>query len=158
MWTYDNSFLPSRDCFSGESPIPDVRILTSSGLTIPAHSTVLASVPKLLERIIDRPGKSWNSKKIIPILDVPCNAVLSFIRFITSSRCEDFEIEEYGINLLALSHLFSVPQLKERCTKGLAEQLTSENVVDVLQLSRLYDAPDLRLKCLNFMSKEFKQV
>ncbi|KAF6146115.1 hypothetical protein GIB67_004477 [Kingdonia uniflora] len=147
-----------NDLFSDETAIPDVRILTSGGLTIPAHSAILRSGSKVLEKIINRPRKSRSSYRTIPILGVPCNAVVAFLRFMYSSRCEDEEIEAYGITLLALSHLFSVPQLKERCAKGLAGRLTTENIVDVLQLSRLCDAPGLRLKCIKFMSKEFKQV
>lgn len=67
-------------------------------------------------------------------------------------------MEKHGIHLLALSHVYLVPQLKQRCTKGLAEQLTIKNAVDVLQLARLCDAPDLYLKCLKFISTNFKKV
>ncbi|CAN4099261.1 unnamed protein product [Withania somnifera] len=67
-------------------------------------------------------------------------------------------MERYGIHLLALSHVYLVPQLKQRCTKGLAERLTIENAVDVLQLARLCDAPDLYLKSVKFLSSNFKNV
>ncbi|KAK1387691.1 BTB/POZ and TAZ domain-containing protein 2 [Heracleum sosnowskyi] len=45
-----------------------------------------------------------------------------------------------------MSHVYLVPQLKQRCTKALAQELTIENVVDVLQLAKLCDAPGLYLK------------
>ena len=67
-------------------------------------------------------------------------------------------MEEFGIHLLALSHVYSLPQLKTRCTKGLIERLTIENVVDVLQLARLCDAPDLYLKCMKLIASRFKSV
>lgn len=67
-------------------------------------------------------------------------------------------MEKFGIHLLALSHVYSVPQLKQRCSKGLGERLTIENVVDVLQLARLCDAPDLYLKCMKLVSSRFKAV
>jgi hypothetical protein len=51
-----------------------------------------------------------------------------------------------------------VPQLKQRCTKDLAQRLTIEKVVDVLQLARLFDAPDLYLKCMKLVYKHFKAV
>ncbi|KDO69414.1 hypothetical protein CISIN_1g017954mg [Citrus sinensis] len=67
-------------------------------------------------------------------------------------------MEKYGIHLLALSHVYSVPQLKQRCTKGLGERLTIDNVVDVLQLARLCDAPDLYLRCMKLAASRFKAV
>ncbi|KAJ9677963.1 hypothetical protein PVL29_022753 [Vitis rotundifolia] len=146
------------DQISGEIREPDVYIVTSGGLRIPANASVLASVSPVLENILDRPRKYRRSEKIIPILGVPCDAVLAFVRFLYSSRCTDDEMETYGIHLLALSHVFLVPQLKQRCTKGLAERLTNDNVVDVLQLARLCDAPDLYIKCMRLISDHFKTV
>lgn len=73
-------------------------------------------------------------------------------------RCTEESLEKYGMHLLALSHVYLVPQLKQRCTKDLAQRLTIENVVDVLQLARLCDAPDLSLKCMKLVSKHFKAV
>lgn len=67
-------------------------------------------------------------------------------------------MDKYGMHLLALSHVYMVPQLKQRCTKGLGQRLTTENVVDVLQLARLCDAPDLRLRCMNLLTNHFKAV
>ncbi|KAA8542191.1 hypothetical protein F0562_023343 [Nyssa sinensis] len=143
---------------SGEMTEPDVQIVTSGGPRIPAHASILASASPVLESIIDRPRKHQSSEKTIPILGVPCDAVAVFVGFLYSSNCTDEEMEKYGIHLLALSHVFLVPQLKQRCTKGLAERLTIENVVDVLQLARLCDAPDLHLKCMKLLSNKIKAV
>ncbi|KAF5730908.1 putative protein binding protein [Tripterygium wilfordii] len=140
------------------TPEPDVEFLTSGGRCIPAHSTILASVSPVLENIIDRPRKHGSSERVIPILGVPCDAVSAFVRFLSSSRCTDEEIEKYGIHLLALSHVYLIPQLKQRCTRGIGQRLTTENVVDVLQLARLCDAPDLHLKSMKFISNNFKAV
>lgn len=67
-------------------------------------------------------------------------------------------MEKYGIHLLALSHVYAVPQLKQRCTKALGERLTIGNVVDVLQLGKMCDAPDLYLKCMKLAANRFKAV
>ncbi|GMH01206.1 hypothetical protein Nepgr_003045 [Nepenthes gracilis] len=141
-----------------ELPEPDVQILTTGGLLIPVHSSILALASPALETILDRPRKHRQKERVIPILGVPCDAVYAFVRFLYSSRCADEEMEKYGIHLLALSHVYTVPQLKQRCTKVLAEGLTTENVVDVLQLARLCDAPDLHLKCIKLVADKFKAV
>lgn len=141
-----------------ELPIADVQILTSGGLRIAAHASILASASPVLDSVLDRPRKHRSSEKVIPILGVPCDAVAAFVRFLYSSRCKEEEMEKYGIHLLALSHVYLVPNLKQRCTKSLSERLTIENVVDVLQLARLCDAPDLYLKCMKFLSNRFKAV
>lgn len=67
-------------------------------------------------------------------------------------------MDKYGMHLLALSHVYNVPQLKQRCTKGLAQRVTVENVVDLLQLARLCDAPDLYLRCMRLLTDHFKAV
>ncbi|EEF51878.1 BTB/POZ and TAZ domain-containing protein 1 [Ricinus communis] len=143
---------------SRELPEPDVQILTSGGLRIPVHSSILASVSSVLENIIDRPRKHRSSERIIPILGVPCDAVSVFVRFIYSARCTEDELEKFGIHLLALSHVYLVPQLKQRCAKDVGQRLTVDNVVDVLQLARLCDAPDLYLKCMKLITNHFKSV
>ena len=74
------------------------------------------------------------------------------------SSCTDEEMDKYGIHLLALSHVFSVPKLKQRCTKALAVGLTIENVIDVLQLARLCDAPDLYVKCMKLVTAKLNIV
>ncbi|KAF5202338.1 BTB/POZ and TAZ domain-containing protein [Thalictrum thalictroides] len=143
---------------SMEAPEADVRIVTSGGLSIPAHSSVLASSSRVMEKILDQPRKYRNSNKIIQILGVTNEAVVTFIQFLYSSRCSEEEIDMFGMHLLALSHVYSVSKLKQRCTKGLAGRLTVENVIDVLKLARLCDAPDLYLKCMKVVSKQFKAV
>ncbi|PON72361.1 Voltage dependent potassium channel [Parasponia andersonii] len=150
--------LSSAKSVPRELPEPDVHILTSDGLRIPAHSSILASVSPVFESIIERPRKNRSSERVIRILGVPRDAVFSFVRFLYSSRCEEEHREKYGIHLLALSHVYLVPQLKQKCGKDLGQRLTVENVVDVLQLARLCDAPDLYLKCMKLVSNHFKAV
>ncbi|KAI4336257.1 hypothetical protein L6164_014803 [Bauhinia variegata] len=139
-------------------PEPDVCIHTSAGSRIPAHASILASVSPVLENIIDRPRKHRSSHRIIQIHGVPCEAIAAFLDFLYFSRCTAEQIEKYGMHLLALSHVYFVPQLKQKCIKGLAERLTVENVVDVLQLARLCDAPDLYIKCMKLLTNHFKSV
>ncbi|AED97712.1 unnamed protein product [Arabidopsis thaliana] len=138
----------------------DVEIITSGRRSIPAHSGILASVSPVLTNIIEKPRKihGGSSKKVIKILGVPCDAVSVFVRFLYSPSVTENEMEKYGIHLLALSHVYMVTQLKQRCTKGVGERVTAENVVDILQLARLCDAPDLCLKCMRFIHYKFKTV
>lgn len=77
---------------------------------------------------------------------------------LSTCRCSEEEMQSYGIHLLALSHVYSVPQLKRRCAKVLGERLSTENVVDVLQLARMCDAPYLYLKCMKLAASHFKAV
>ncbi|KAE8720497.1 BTB/POZ and TAZ domain-containing protein 2 [Hibiscus syriacus] len=139
-------------------PEPDVHILTSGGLRIPAHTSILAMASPVLENIIERPRKHRSSERVIPILGVPCDAVSAFVEYLYSSRCDEEQLAKYGIHLLALSHVYSVPPLKLRCSRGVSQRLTAENAVDVLQLARLCDAPDLHLKCLKHIAAHFKSV
>ncbi|XP_010444196.1 PREDICTED: BTB/POZ and TAZ domain-containing protein 1 isoform X1 [Camelina sativa] len=139
----------------------DVEIITSGRRRIPAHSGILASASPVLTNIMEKPRKihGGSSKRVIKILGVPCEAVSVFVRFLYSpSSLTENEMETYGIHLLAISHVYMVTQLKQRCTKGVGESVTTENVVDVLQLARLCDAPDLFLKCMRLIQSKFKTV
>ncbi|KAH9624613.1 hypothetical protein KSS87_010316 [Heliosperma pusillum] len=125
-------------------PKSDVAVVTSSGLRILAHSHIMAMVSPVMENAMEKAKRNPKTgEKVISIPGVPCT---------------DEEIDKYGMHLLALSHVFSVPKLKQRCTKGLAIGLTIENVIDVLQLARLCDAPDLHLKGMKLVSGKFKDV
>ncbi|KAH0850389.1 hypothetical protein HID58_095546 [Brassica napus] len=152
----------SADKISYDLVETDVDIITSGRRRIPAHSGVLASASPVLTNIIEKPRKSHggrgSSKRVVKILGVPCDAVSVFVRFLYSPSLTEKEMENYGIHLLALSHVYMVPQLKQRCTKGVGERVTAENVVDVLQLARLCDAPGLCLKCMRLIHSKFKTV
>ncbi|KAI4303811.1 hypothetical protein MLD38_039402 [Melastoma candidum] len=133
-------------------PQPDILILTSAGTRIPAHTGVLASVSPVLDRLIFR----RSLQKLVPILGVPCEAVLAFVKFIYSSGEE--HMEKYVIHLLTLGHVYMIPDLKRRCIEELAPSLTAENVIDVLQLSRLCNAPDLYLRCMKLVHRCMDEV
>ncbi|KAG9160268.1 hypothetical protein Leryth_026800 [Lithospermum erythrorhizon] len=122
----------------------------------PSFLHIQAAASSVLESIIDRPRKHHSSENTISIpgLESSYCIMVEFVLF----RCTEEQMDKYGIHLLALSHVYSVTQLKQRCTKGLAERLTVDNVVDVLQLARLCDAPDLKIKCMRLLSKNFKSV
>ncbi|KAK9757237.1 hypothetical protein RND81_01G150800 [Saponaria officinalis] len=144
---------------AGDMPGTDVTIVTSGVLRISAHSHILAMASPVMEKILEKSKRNMKTgEKTIPIFGVPSDAVSSFVRFLYSLSCTEEEMDKYGIHLLALSHVFSVPKLKQKCTKALAIGLTIENVIDVLQLARLCDAPDLRLKGLRLVASKFKAV
>ncbi|KAJ0938612.1 putative chromatin remodeling & transcription regulator BTB-POZ family [Helianthus annuus] len=146
------------DHVSTDSVETTVYISTSGGRTIPAHAQILASASPVLEGIIDNLRKYQRLEEAITIPGVPCDAVEVFVNFLYTNRCSEVEMEKFGIHLLALAHVYMVPQLKTQCSKALIRRLTVENVVDVLQLARLCDAPDLYLKCMRLISNRFKPV
>ncbi|KAL9239188.1 hypothetical protein vseg_013531 [Gypsophila vaccaria] len=144
---------------TGDLPETDVIVVTSAARRIFAHSHLLATASPVMEKRVEKAKRyKKTGEKIVPIYGVPCDAVLSFIRFLYSFRCKKEDMDKYGIHLLALSHGFSVPKLKLKCAKELAKSLTIENVIDVLQLASLCDAPELRLKGLKLVACKFKGV
>ncbi|XP_076901226.1 BTB/POZ and TAZ domain-containing protein 1-like [Bidens hawaiensis] len=145
----------SSDHVSAVSVETSICILTSGGRRIPANAKILASASPVLENLIN---SCRSSEKTIRILGVPCDAVEVFVSFLYYNRCNEARVEKYAIHLLALAHVYSVPQLKTRCSKALIRRLTTDNVVDVLQLARLCDAPDVYLKCMKLISNRFKSV
>ncbi|CAD5178004.1 unnamed protein product [Musa acuminata subsp. malaccensis] len=146
-------------------PPADVRIVTSDGQSIAAHSSLLGSASPVLERLLYRPRKTWNSDRIIHILGVPQDAVLAFVRFLHSSSrtvLTSREAEEamgrHGVALLALSHAYRVPWLKRGCEAAAAARVSAENVMDVLKLARMCDALWLRQRCMRQVAKDFAAV
>ncbi|CAL9085212.1 unnamed protein product [Musa acuminata var. zebrina] len=138
-------------------PPTDVRIVTSDGQSIPAHSTVLASSSSVLQRMLDR-------SRILHILGVPHDSVVAFVRLLYSSRSATSAreakeaMERHGMALLALSHAYRVRWLKRRCEAGLAAWLSAARAMDVLKLARLCDAPRLHQRCLRLVAADFAAV
>ena len=64
----------------------DMRVVTSDGQSIAAHSYVLASASPVLERMIDRAQRGWGAECTIPVLGVSFDAVHAFIHFLYSSK------------------------------------------------------------------------
>ncbi|KAG5393052.1 hypothetical protein IGI04_023015 [Brassica rapa subsp. trilocularis] len=157
----DDGFSLITDKVSYNLTASDVTIVTSGNRRIPAHSGILASASPVLMNIMKKTVKRYQrygAKRAIKILGVPCDAVSVFIRFLYSSSLTEDELEKYGIHLLALSHVYMVANLKQRCSRGVVDGLTAENVVDVLQLARLCDAPDVCLKSMRLIQSQFKTV
>ncbi|XP_073224372.1 BTB/POZ and TAZ domain-containing protein 1-like [Cicer arietinum] len=130
---------------------PDLFLHTPRGKRIPVHATILASASPILENMV-------TSNRIVKINGVPYDAVTAFLRFLYTSRCSEEDMENYGLHLLVLSHVYSVIRLKQMCVVGLSQRATTDNVVDVLQLAKLCDAPDLYLKCVKLITNNFKAV
>ncbi|XP_058749074.1 BTB/POZ and TAZ domain-containing protein 1-like [Vicia villosa] len=129
----------------------DLYINGPRGTRIPAGAAILASASPILENMV-------KSNRIIEIRGVPYDAVTAFIRFLYTSGSIEEDMKNYGIHLLALSHAYSVPKLKQSCVTSLSKLATIENVVDVLHLARLCDAPDLYLNCAMLIRKNFRSV
>ncbi|CAL5016298.1 unnamed protein product [Urochloa decumbens] len=135
----------------------DVRIVTSDGQTIAAHSYVLASASPVLERMIDR---AWRGAGgcTIRVLGVPSDAVLAFLHLLYVSSADEEVVAAHGPQLLALAHAYRVPWLKRAAEAAVAARLTPDRAVDMLKLAALCDAPRLRAACARVAAKDFAAV
>ncbi|XP_062186265.1 BTB/POZ and TAZ domain-containing protein 1-like [Phragmites australis] len=139
----------------------DVRVVTSDGRSIAAHSYVLASASPVLEKMIDRAWLGWGAECTIRVLGVPSDAVLAFVHFLYSSRVapeEEEVVGAHGAQLLALAHAYRVPWLKRAAEAAVSARLTADRAVDILKLARLCDAPRLYLRCARLAAKDFSAV
>nr|BAC06244.1 P0696G06.1 [Oryza sativa Japonica Group] len=136
----------------------DLRVLTEDGNEIMSHSCVVGIKSPVLRAMLEE-AKVQGGIRHILIPGVPSEAVHVFIRFLYSSRFEQYQMKRYVLHLLVLSHVFSVPSLKRVCINQLETSLLSpENVVDILQLARLCDAPRLSLVCTRMIIGDFKAI
>ncbi|KAL5216604.1 hypothetical protein ABZP36_008005 [Zizania latifolia] len=139
----------------------DVRVITSDGKSIAAHSFVLATASPVLERMIDRARRGWNAECTIHLLGVTSDAVFAFLHFLYASRVapeEEEMVTAHGPQLLALSHAYRVGWLKRAAEASVTARLTPEHAVDMLKLARLCDAPRLYLRCARLAAKDFSAV
>ncbi|KAK8449015.1 hypothetical protein SEVIR_7G147500v4 [Setaria viridis] len=140
----------------------DVRIVTSDGQTIAAHSYVLASASPVLERMIDR---AWRGGQCtIRVLGVPSDAVLAFLHLLYASRvdpgtgAEEEVVAAHGPQLLALAHAYRVGWLKRAAEAVVSARLTPDRAVDMLKLAGLCDAPRLRAACARVADRDLAAV
>ncbi|XP_042391066.1 BTB/POZ and TAZ domain-containing protein 2-like isoform X1 [Zingiber officinale] len=146
-------------------PPADVKIVTSDGRSIPAHSSVLASASPVLERMLDRSRKGGDGAgRVIHILGAPHDAVLVFVQCLYSSRRRGEswrreaaeEVARQGVALLALAHAYRVRWLKQQIEAAVAARwVSAATAVDGLKLARLCDAPRLFQRCLAVATKDF---
>lgn len=139
----------------------DVRVVTSDGRSIAAHSYVLASASPVLEQMIDRARRGWDAECTIRVLGVPSAAVLAFLHFLYASRVapeEEEVVGAHGAQLLALAHAYRVGWLKRAVEAAVSARLAPERAVDMLKLARLCDAPRLYLRCTRLAAKDFAAV
>ncbi|CAN6239892.1 unnamed protein product [Urochloa humidicola] len=135
----------------------DVRIVTSDGQTIAAHSYVLASASPVLEMMVDH---AWRGAGgcTIRILGVPSDAVLAFLHLLYASKAEEDVVAPHGPQLLALAHAYRVPWLKRAAEASVSAHLTPDAAVDMLKLAGLCDAPRLRAACARVAAKDVAAV
>ncbi|GJN27247.1 hypothetical protein PR202_gb15251 [Eleusine coracana subsp. coracana] len=143
----------------------DVRIVTSDGQTIAAHSYVLASASPVLEAMIQKARRGWGSSGCtIRIPGASADAVLAFLHFLYANRVapgddqDDEVVGTHAAPLLALAHAYRVPWLKHAAETAACARLTADRVVDMLKLAALCDAPRLRLRCARLAGKDFSGV
>uniref|UniRef100_A0ACD5V5K0 Uncharacterized protein n=1 Tax=Avena sativa TaxID=4498 RepID=A0ACD5V5K0_AVESA len=141
---------------------PDVRVVTSDGQSIAAHSYVLVSASPVLERMIDRARRGWGAECTIRVPGVSFDAVRAFLHLLYRSRVAAAEDEDmvgaHGAQLLALAHAYRVGWLKRAAEAAVSARLTPERAVDMLKLARLCDAPRLYLRCARLAAKDFRAV
>ncbi|CAL5068526.1 unnamed protein product [Urochloa decumbens] len=135
----------------------DVRIVTSDGQTIAAHSYVLASASPVLERMIHRAWRGAGACTI-RVLGVPSDAVLAFLHLLYASSADEEVVAAHGPQLLALAHAYRVPWLKRAAEAAVSARLTPDRAVDMLKLAGLCDAPRLRAACARVAAKDFAAV
>ncbi|TVU15543.1 hypothetical protein EJB05_39068 [Eragrostis curvula] len=140
----------------------DVRIVTSDGQSIAAHSYVLATESPVLAAMIDKGRRGWGASAecTIRIPGVATDAVLAFLHFLYASRVVAPGQDEavLGAALLALAHAHRVGWLKRAAEAAVSARLTPDRAVDMLKLARLCDAPLLRLACARLAGKDFAAV
>lgn len=141
----------------------DVRIVTSDGQTIAAHSYILASASPVLERMIHRARRGWGAADCtVAVFGVPSDAVLAFLHLLYSSRVapgtEEELVAAHGPQLLALAHAYRVGWLKRAAEAAVSARLTADRAVDMLKLARLCDAPLLYARCARLPAKDFAAV
>lgn len=137
----------------------DVHVLTKDESTIvPAHSSVLSVASSVFSNILQQ-TKPKNNIRQLKILGVPHRAVYTFIRFLYSSCYEEEDMRNFVLQLLVLSHSYSVPLLKRVCVQFMEQGwLTTENVIDVLYMAKKCDAPRLSYICISMVVRDFKTI
>ncbi|TVU15517.1 hypothetical protein EJB05_39041 [Eragrostis curvula] len=143
----------------------DVRIVTSDGQSIAAHSYVLATESPVLAAMIDKGRRGWSASAecTIRIPGVASDGVLAFLHFLYASRVvapgqDEAVLGLHGAALLALAHAHRVGWLKRAAEAAVSARLTPDRAVDMLKLARLCDAPRLRLACARLAGKDFAAV
>ncbi|KAG0483322.1 hypothetical protein HPP92_011406 [Vanilla planifolia] len=136
----------------------DVHIITDDNSLLAAHSCVLSTASPVLRTLLEQ-AQFCKGLRCIKIRGVPIEAVHTFLRFLYSSCYQPDDLNRNVLHLLVMSHMYSIPSLKNVCIELLEQALlTVENVADLLQLAKECDAPRLSMICTRMIINDFKNV
>lgn len=146
-WQERNNFLLNNKFMSDCSFV--VTTENGDAIKIPAHKYVLG-------------GNSWDFYNLfflmeagsneIPIADFSVDVVKIFLELIYRASAELTMDNIWEV--LKLVERFSVKSVKAFCCEFLAEQITSENVMELLNKATDYDLEDFSAKCITHMESD----
>ena len=92
----------------------------------------------------------------------PCGKKTMKSPLYVSQKCTSFYsfqiTPENVYDVMQMSDMFFLPDLKRQCGSYLANFIDIENVVDLLQTARLFSIPRLEHQCVEFMASAIEEV
>lgn len=135
----------NRELFS------DFTLIASDGQEIQAHKAVIAARCSTLETML-KAGMRESHENRVAIKDTSFKVLKEFIRFIYSEKVVN--LEEIAEALFVVAHKYNVPELRDKCSQAMIQNVNAENVIDRLILANCYNENQLKYSCIFFISKQ----
>lgn len=125
-------------------------ILVVQNQEIKVHKLILSARSPVFKAMLSVDMKEKRESRIV-IPDIHFEAVKEFIKFLYSAQ---LNTTNYAKDLLILSEMYQIIDLKEACENKLLSQLNKDNAMESLFIANLYNCqPQLKSKAFDIIAK-----
>lgn len=118
------------------------------GVALQAHKNILMCKSPVFAAMFEHEMKE-NTNNVVHIEGIEHAIFKEMLRFVYAGKVN--EIENIADDLLAVADKYSLEELKGMCEETIADNLSSENVVECLKLADVCNAPNLKRQVLDFI-------
>jgi len=137
------------------SDFSDIAFLLEDNKVVHAHKVIVARSPYLCSMISN--GMKESHQELILLKDISSDVFLSILHYLYTDTLPE-QSQDHVIELLAISNLYLMYDLKFACEIEIAKALTFENVSEVFCHARLHNANKLQQECLRLVKQNAVQL
>jgi len=134
----------------------DLHLKSSTDETFFAHTSILKErSPKFLKHVLEQSSlKENNTNQVLEVtLDISAGCLLALLKYLYLAK---LEVELHlSPELLRLSELHSLDDLRKSCAQFIQKQVDFDNVCDLFRLADYYKTFGLKNACLQIIKKNF---
>ena len=138
-----------------EDEFSDIKLVTTCGKELKAHKCIVAAESPAFAAMFKH-DMIENKSNTVNIPDVDHEVLKEMLRFIYMGEVED--IKKMASELFIAADKYDIQDLKSKCEKYIANNITVENSIEVFELADKYNAEQLKNRTMHFMKSNIADM